>query len=219
MATVRALAPRQREWNLHLGINQTVVDDESVSQYRQLRDTLRPLGVVNNLVVAYDTSSTYNLTPESDTAPEASGEFTTFGELSENCLRSLLDQAEADSHELPWAERMAKRYYLRGIRNRLLHARGTPNPPCVAFDTHLRLLPDGSVPTCQFNGKKIGNLREQRLDDLRRSETAAEQREWIRRCPGCWAECEVLPNAIYTLDLVRAVAVRKSATVSANGAP
>ena len=29
-------------------------------------------------------------------------------------------------------------------------------------------------------------------------------RGWVDRCPGCWAECEVVPNAIYTGDVLRA---------------
>jgi hypothetical protein len=36
-----------------------------------------------------------------------------------------------------------------------------------------------------------------------RSLRADEQRDWVRQCPGCWAECEVVPNAIYTLDLIK----------------
>lgn len=205
LETVRTLAPRQREWNFRLSVNQTIVDQDGVEQYGRLRDILRPMGVANNLVMAYDASSTYNVTPEADTAPREIGEFTTFGEFSRSALRTLLSRADADLHELPWAERVAKRYYLRGIFNRLLLGRGEPNPPCAALNTHLRVLPDGTVPTCQFNGRKIGDLRKQPLDELWRDDLAAEQREWVRRCPGCWAECEVLPNAIYSLDLLRAV--------------
>jgi MoaA/NifB/PqqE/SkfB family radical SAM enzyme len=204
MTTLQTLVPRQREWNLRLAVNQTVVDGDGLKQYRQLRGVLQPLGIPHHLVMAYDTSSTYNLTPETDTAPTATGQFTTFGELSDENLRDLLDEAEGHLHEDPWAERAARRYYLRGIRNRLLRGRGKPNPPCVALNSHLRLLPDGTVPTCQFNGRKVGNLRQQTLTEIWRSEVTTEQRDWVRRCPGCWAECEVLPSAIYTLDLLRA---------------
>jgi MoaA/NifB/PqqE/SkfB family radical SAM enzyme len=204
LQTVRMLAVRRRQWNLRLGVNQTVVDAEGAEQYRQLRDVLRPLGVRNNLVMAYDTSSTYNVQSEADTAPRQVGAFTTFGEFSDQTLHELLRAAEADLRGLPLAERLAKRYYLRGIRNRLLHSRGTPNPPCVALHAHLRLLPDGSVPTCQFNGRKVGDLHEQSLDAVWNGAAAVQQRSWVRRCPGCWAECEVLPSAIYTLDLLRA---------------
>ena len=40
------------------------------------------------------------------------------------------------------------------------------------------------------------------LEDQKAS-TSAAAREWVDRCPGCWAECEVLPNAIYSGDLLR----------------
>ena len=30
-----------------------------------------------------------------------------------------------------------------------------------------------------------------------------KQRNWLYKCPGCWAECEVLPSAIYTGDLLK----------------
>jgi hypothetical protein len=63
-------------------------------------------------------------------------------------------------------------------------------------------LPNGQVPTCQFNTKSAGSLRHQSFDELWFGEPARGQRAWVHRCPGCWAECEVLPNAFYTGDLV-----------------
>jgi Fe-coproporphyrin III synthase len=71
------------------------------------------------------------------------------------------------------------------------------------LNSHLRIFPNGDVPTCQFNSRIVGNLREQPFVQLWQSAAAAEQRRWVRRCPGCWAECEVLPNAVYSLDLLR----------------
>jgi MoaA/NifB/PqqE/SkfB family radical SAM enzyme len=101
----------------------------------------------------------------------------------------------------PFLERIAKRYYLRGLAHRLLKHEGKPNPPCVALNSHLRLFPNGDVPTCQFNSKVVGNLRRQTFAEVWRGLKAREMREWVRRCPGCWAECEVLPSALYTGSL------------------
>jgi radical SAM protein with 4Fe4S-binding SPASM domain len=72
------------------------------------------------------------------------------------------------------------------------------------LNSHLRILPNGDVPTCQFNGRLVGNLRREAFFDVWRSAAAAEQRAWVRACRGCWAECETLPNAVYTADLLRA---------------
>jgi MoaA/NifB/PqqE/SkfB family radical SAM enzyme len=203
METIRTLAPRQKELNIHLAVNQTIVDAEGVEHYKLLRDVLKPLGVRNNVVMAYDVSATYNLERDIEIAPTEIGQFATFGEFSESHLRELLGEIEKDLDTFPWLDRLAKRYYLRGIARRLLQGVGKPNPPCVALNSHLRIFPNGDVPTCQFNSKTAGNLRRQSFRELWKSEQAAKQRDWVRKCPGCWAECEVLPSAIYTLDLLR----------------
>jgi len=203
--TLEALAPRRRELRLQLSVNQTIVDAEGAEHYRKLRDFLRPLGVRNNFVMAYDASATYHLEDAVDVAPTEIGELATFGDFTERQLRDLFDQVEEDLPEYPLAERIAKRYYLRGVRSRLLGDGTTPhpNPPCVALASHLRLLPDGRVPTCQFNTREVGSLRHQSFGELWHGAPIEEQRAWVHRCPGCWAECEVLPNAVYTGDLAR----------------
>lgn len=203
METIRALAPHQKKLGLRLGVNQTIVDAEGADHYRQLREVLRPFGVHNNVVLAYDMSATYSVERDVDVAPKEIGQFTTFGEFTDQDLQELLDDVEQDLKSLPFGERLAKKYYLSGIRNRLVHRRGTPNPKCVALKAHLRIFPNGDVPTCQFNSRVIGNLRDSTFDSVWSSLVAAEQRKWVKKCPGCWAECEVLPSAIYTLDLLQ----------------
>lgn len=205
MATIEAVAPRQRELNLRLMVNQTIVDAEGVEHYRRLRELLKPHSVYNNVVMAYDTSATYNMEKEVNLAPTEAGRFTTFGEFSHEDLERLVSQIEADLSQLPFWERLAKRYYLRGIANRLLHQTGSPNPPCVALNSHLRIFPNGDVPTCQFNSHVVGNLRRQPFAEIWRSAEVQQQRDWVRRCVGCWAECEVLPSAVYTGDLLQSL--------------
>jgi MoaA/NifB/PqqE/SkfB family radical SAM enzyme len=207
MATVRALAPRQRELGLQLAVNQTVVDAEGARHYQLLRDVLRPLGVRHQVVMAYQVSATYSLARETEVAPRAPGEFTSYGDIPAAQLVELFDELEQDVERFPLPERLAKRYYLAGIRQRMIAGRGDPSPPCVALGAHLRLFPNGEVPTCQFNTRRLGNLREQSFADLWNSPLADRQREWVRKCPGCWAECEVVPNAVYSGDLLRALRV------------
>jgi MoaA/NifB/PqqE/SkfB family radical SAM enzyme len=201
MQTVTALAPRREELRLDLAVNQTIVDAEGARHYTKLRELLKPLGIKNQVVMAYDTSATYSTAAETVMAPLGIGQFSTFGEFSQVELRKLFDELERDLGDLPLPDRIAKGYYLRGIRNRLLHDRGDPNPPCVALSSHLRLMPDGSVPTCQFNSKLVGSLRDRSFQEIWASSARTAQRQWVANCPGCWAECEVLPNAVYTGDL------------------
>jgi len=203
--TVQALAPRQEELGLRLAVNQTILDAEGMRHYAKLRDRLRPLGVRNQVVIAYEASATYHLTREIDVAPRAPGGFATFTSLAKDELGALFDEIERDLEDQPLPERIAKRYYLDGIRGRLLRGEASPNPPCVALRAHMRLFPNGDVPTCQFNTKRVGNLREQSFADVWSGEPAGAQRTWVRKCQGCWAECEVLPSAVYSGDLLRAL--------------
>jgi MoaA/NifB/PqqE/SkfB family radical SAM enzyme len=205
LKTIHHLAPLQQQRRFQLGVNQTIVDDEGVEHYRRLHRMLVEQSVNHYVVLAYRDSATYNLDRAMDVAPRANGEYNAFGEFSEGSLQRLLDGVERDLSELPFPERVAKRYYLHGIRNRLFAGAGKPNPLCVALNAHLRILPNGDVPTCQLNGRCVGNLRHQRFEEVWRSNTAVQQRQWVADCPGCWAECEVLPSALYTLDVLRAL--------------
>ena len=217
--TIQELAPRRRELGLRLAVNQTIVDPEGVHHYKLLRDFLRPFNIHNHVVMAYDMSATYSLN-EKVVAGGQIGDFTTFGNFTAAHLNELFDEIEKDLPNFPFWERMAKRYYMKGIRNRLLRQQGTPNPPCVATNAHMRLMPDGRVPTCQFNSTPAGNLREQSFSELWFSPEAQRQREWVAKCPGCWAECEVLPSAIYSGDLVQlAKPSRRPAEPAAVAAP
>ncbi len=143
------------------------------------------------MVLAYDSSATYNMERELDLAPTEIGEFTTFGEFTRDDLRDLITEVERDLADAPLLERLSKRYYLRGIANRLLNQRGTPNPACVALHSHLRLFPNGDVPTCQFNSRTVGNLRRTSFAEVWKSVKADEQRQWVRKCPvaGRSAKC------------------------------
>lgn len=203
LQTLNALAQPQSELRLSLSVNQTIVDAEGVEHYKRLRDFLKPLGVQNNVVMGYDFSATYNRKDEMDVAPSQIGQFATIGEFTEAHLQTLFDEIEKDLANYPLLDRLAKQYYLHGIRNRLLEGKGAPNPKCVALNSHLRLLPDGRVPTCQFNTISVGNLRNDDFADLWSSSKIQKQRDWVSKCPGCWAECEVLPNGIYTRDLLQ----------------
>jgi hypothetical protein len=116
-------------------------------------------------------------------------------------LVSFLNSVQKDLVHYPRLTRLAKHYYLKGIKNRLLHHNGFPNPKCVALSSHLRLMPDGSIPTCQFNSTRIGNLCRQDFTSIWFGHIAANQRQWVNHCSGCWAECEILPNALYSGDI------------------
>ena len=204
METLQQLAPRQKELRLRLAVNQTIVGPEGVRDYPKLHEMLQDLGVRHHVVMAYETSATYSLTRNLDVAPKQIGQFMSRATVDPRELEGFLSRLEDDLRDLPWPERWAKGFYLRGIRERLLESEAiTANPRCVALSSHLRLYPNGDVPTCQFNSKIAGNLRHQPFEEVWTSARTEGLRDWVRKCPGCWAECEVLPNAVYSGELLQ----------------
>lgn len=201
--TLGLIAHRKKELNITLAINQTIVDADGASQYQPLHDVIKPMGIEHQVVIAYEESATYSLERGKEYAPKEDGGFKTFGDFTREQLEELFRQLEADLSELSWKGQLVKRYYLKGIANRLLGQQGNPNPKCVALTAHMRLFPNGDVPVCQFNSKTVGNFREKTFEQIWFGDEIKPQRNWVRKCSGCWAECEVLPSAIYTGEIVR----------------
>jgi MoaA/NifB/PqqE/SkfB family radical SAM enzyme len=201
IGTIKVLVKRQKQLRMKLSVNQTIVSDEGLENYLQLRDYLKPLGIQNHIVIGYKKSAIYNPDENIRLKPKKAQQFNAFGKFEDVKLKRLFDVVQEDIRCHPPITRLAKRYYLDGIRNRLLHQIAHPNPKCVALSSHLRLLPDGSLPTCQFNTTVVGNMRHQTFDDIWHGRPMMRQRHWVNHCQGCWAECEILPNALYSGDI------------------
>ncbi|OFX19560.1 MAG: hypothetical protein A2V77_10315 [Anaeromyxobacter sp. RBG_16_69_14] len=208
LETVRRLAALRR-LGVRVAVSHTVISPESLDDHVPLKRALRPLGVDVLPVVAYAESATYGFGLRGRRADHllgsgyplhpglAGADVTGFAARALAGLGSIRDPLV----------RLGKRYYLLGLLSRL---RGdvspSPRPPCVALRSHVRLLPDGSLPVCQFNGETVGRLGTESFDGIWRGARAAAARAWVDVCPGCWAECEVIPSAIYTGDMLRPLA-------------
>lgn len=209
LETIREIAAHRREWGVELAVNQTVVDERGVAAYDALHDLLRGLDVPHHVVVAYAESATYSTTADTDLSPATPGVFRTATPMDPGLLAEFFERVDRDRRELPFSNRVAKGYYLDGIRNRVLHGVGIPNPACAALAGHMRIYPNGDVPTCQFNSRVVGNLWRTDFDELWHGPRALRSRAWVEKCPGCWAECEVLPSALLGGDLLANTLRRK----------
>lgn len=197
--TLADLAGRRQELNLHLTVNQTVVDDAGLDQYAVLSERLKSLNVEHHLIMAYAESATYSLERDKRVA-FSDAAYDSFAPLNPEKLRHVLQMARAEAQKLPWLRRKMRQHYLDGVAARILNNHSQPPKACQALHAHLRLFPNGDVPVCQFNSKSVGNLRTQPFHEVWRSVIAGAERKWVRACRGCWAECEVAPNTLYTLD-------------------
>jgi MoaA/NifB/PqqE/SkfB family radical SAM enzyme len=198
-----------RRSGVRVSVNHTVISARSLADAPALRAEFAALGVDVQSVLAYSSSATYGIKLRGKRAEHlvhprgyplhpalAGADVVGFVEDELRATRDIRDPLL----------RLGKRYYLRGLRARLLgRARPFGPPRCVAVRSHLRIMPDGSVPVCQFNGEVLGNLRDQSLATIWGSPAAASARSWVDACPGCWAECEVLPSAVLTGDIARAL--------------
>ncbi len=205
--SVGRLVKLRKEFGIKVSINHTVISGQSLDDYVGILERFVPLGVDVHAVLAYSDSAMYgykrfgkkahDLIPDSGYPlhPKLHG-----SDVVGFVKRQLRDLDQIRDPML----RVGKKYYLRGLLARLQNKPSpTPRPKCVALRSHIRLLPDGSVPVCQFNTEKVGNLVKQSFDEVWFGESTKESRDWVDGCVGCWAECEVMPSAIFSGDLLK----------------
>lgn len=211
--TVRRLVAF-RGRGVRVSANHTIISRESLEDAPGLRQRFEPLGVDVHAVLAYADSAMYGRdrrgTRADDLVPAegypvherlADADARAFVRAERSRLSAIRDRAT----------RMGKAYYLRGLESRLRGERPSrPSPLCTALRSHIRLLPNGDVPVCQFNTEIVGNLSRDDFEALWRQH-ARRAREWVDRCAGCWAECEVVPSALYSGDLFVHAAIGRGA--------
>jgi MoaA/NifB/PqqE/SkfB family radical SAM enzyme len=215
--TVRRLLP-ERQRGVQVSVNHTVISQRSLQDHDALRAQFERLGVDVQCVLAYADSGMYGLERRGQRSPDLApgAGYPLHPNLQGSDVQGFVaaQLGRVDSLR-DRSSRLAKRYYLRGLAARLnASPRATPRPACVALRSHLRLLPNGDVPVCQFNTRVIGNLLTQSFDEVWLNAGAREERAWVDACSGCWAECEVVPSALYSGDFLldagkRAVAVHE----------
>jgi MoaA/NifB/PqqE/SkfB family radical SAM enzyme len=209
LETVRRLAALRARLKIDVSVNHTVISGQSLADSERLRADLAELDVDVQSVLAYAESSMYAIKLRGKRAEHllartgyplhpALHEADRAG-LVRGFVQGELDRTRTIANPL---RRLGKRYYLRGLLARLEGEPSPARPPCVALRSHVRLLPDGRVPVCQFNTEVVGDLTKQSYAEIAQHPKTREQRAWVDACAGCWAECEVMPSAIYTGDLL-----------------
>lgn len=206
-ASVRESVARLVSLGQKVSINHTVISEQSLRDHDALCRLFEKDGVDIHCVLAYADSAMYGRKRVGTKAEDliAAVGYPLHPQLKDadvvGFTRRLLRGASKMRDPLL---RVGKRYYLRGLLARLQQRTpALPHPKCVAVRSHIRLLPDGGVPVCQFNTEQVGNLLTQSFEEVWSGAAAKAARQWVDACPGCWAECEVMPSAIYSGDLLR----------------
>lgn len=204
---VGRLVKLRREFGVEVSINHTVISGKSLEDHGQLQRHFEEMGVDTHAVLAYSDSAMYGLKRRGKKADDliTNTGYPLHPKLQDSdCVGFVKKQLRDLTKVRDPMLRIGKRYYLRGLLERLRNKPNPqPKPKCVALRSHIRLLPDGSVPVCQFNTEKMGNLVSQSFEEVWYNREANESRKWVDGCPGCWAECEVMPSAIFSGDLLK----------------
>lgn len=202
MRTVKELVGlKKTKTNFHIGVNQVIVGEKEIDSYFALKKILDRLGVPIYPVIANEpTNSLYS----DQGVVDPSISFKPFGNFSPEKLKQLFKILIEHGKEVgDFKERMVDRYHLTGLYNRLIKKRNKPNPRCVALNNHLRIMPNGDIPVCLYNGTIIGNLKHNNFKNIWFGPEIKKCREWVRKCPGCWQSCETAVNAVYTGDIIK----------------
>lgn len=210
--TIAALVASRQRLGLKVSVNHTIISPRSMADHEAIVRRYAEWDVDVHGVLAYSDSAMYGLKRVGTRATDliAPTGYPLHRDLAGADAVGFVERRlkEAKSLRDPIL-RLGKSYYWRGMLARLRNQpTPRPRPRCVATRSHLRLLPDGGVPVCQFNTERIGNLVEQSYDDVWLGPAARSARQWVDACVGCWAECEVMPSALYTGDIALDQAAR-----------
>jgi MoaA/NifB/PqqE/SkfB family radical SAM enzyme len=207
LETVRLLVDLRRRRKIDVSVNHTVISPQSLADAERVRAELAAMGVDVQTVLAYSDSSMYGITLRGKRAEHliTRGGYPLHPALAGADTVGFVErELERTGSLSSGIRRFGKRYYLRGLLERLRNLTPpTRRPRCVALRSHVRLLPDGRMPVCQFNTEIVGDLTKQTYADIVRDPKTRASRAWVDACAGCWAECEVMPSAIYSGDLFR----------------
>lgn len=201
LRTLRTLAELREQYGFYLGVNQTI-SDRNWDHIVPLREAMAELNIPVHYAIATDHYTLYRMnTSKENERPDMRS--VSMSDFTPEQLQYIFDQLDRRDaiHDIP--EWIVQRYYLHGLKNRLLHGIESPKPTCIELHDHMRLMPNGDVMTCVYYPNVVGNLRSQSLRDVWFGKAIEPQREIVKKCVGCWAGCEVKPNAIYTGDIAR----------------
>ncbi len=197
MESLTGLSRLRRRLGFGLATAQTVVDDRGARDYPALRDLADGMGIRHHVAIGHRETAMYSRPGPARVDPGRAG-LCPFPALGQGVVADLVERAIGDAYG--WSrgpERIARLAYLQGVASRVREGHDAPRHACVALRSHVRVMPDGGVPVCQFDTRIAGNLALEPLDRVwHRPATAALRRD-VDACRGCWAECESGPSGIY----------------------
>lgn len=198
--TLEELVGLRKEKGLCVGVNLTITR-KNIDQIEPLQDFCQRLGIDLQYQVARRDRYLY----ENYQEKEREMELDFFDSFSQEEIEKIVECVSRDNTSFDFKEGLVKKFFNEGLKNRLLYGKRKPDTPCVALTSHIRILPDGRVPVCIQSNTRVGDLTKETLEELWFGQKIERYRKMVRECPGCWMPCDVIPSAIYTGSLFKAM--------------
>lgn len=181
-------------------INQTIVDD-NLDEVDKFAELISQLGLKINYQLARNFHPPIPKPTDPD-APDCTIYPPLFKDLNKDKLDRLLKKILEERQDYEsFTERLIRKYYITGVRNRLIMEKKYPNPRCVSLYDHVRLDPDGNILICRSDLTAAGNAAKDGFRKVWYGTRTNELRELVDHCQRCWYACESIPNGIYTWDV------------------
>jgi MoaA/NifB/PqqE/SkfB family radical SAM enzyme len=200
LQTLEQLVGMKDRYSFQLEVNQTITE-RGLDQADEFAKDIFDMGLKINYQLARDFHPPIPKPTEPD-APDCEIYPPLLGEMDREKLDLLLQTILENRQDFSTlSERMLRKYYITGVRNRLIDGKKYPDPKCVSLYDHVRLAPDGNILICRSDLTVVGNAAKDGFRSVWYGERAKELREVVDHCKRCWHACESIPNGIYNWDV------------------
>ena len=203
--TLLKLIELRKEKKFFLAINQTISNNQGLESFAKLTKQFQKFKLTILPVFAYHNDVLYQGGAARRSSPAT--DWFKPSKISESQLKEFFILVIKMIPKNNFKEILVKKYYIKGLRNRLLKTKSWPSPKCISLRNHIRILPNGDIPVCLYNSYIVGNLFKQSWSEIIKSSEYKNELSWLKKCSGCWAECETIPNAIYTGDIIKGLII------------
>ncbi|MBP7652347.1 radical SAM protein [Candidatus Dependentiae bacterium] len=204
--TLETLKQFQNKKNLTIGINQTV-SEETLNNIDDVKKLSENLGYEYYLFFALPTRNLW----KPDTKTILSNDIKDYlpvekfsNDQIEKIFKNNINQSTLSLLTHKNSENLLSlKYYQDGFYNRIKLNKKKPNSPCLALFNRCILDPYGNILTCNYITNPVGNASEDGFSKVWNSESSKTNRKLVKNCDKCWLGCEVIPNAIYSGEIIK----------------
>ncbi|ESP62506.1 Radical SAM domain protein [Smithella sp. ME-1] len=199
--TLEMLTALKKTVPVNIGINQAIIR-ENADEIESVNQLAKKMGVEHKVYVAVtphesDILSKRKKQPELKLASHfTEDEKKQLYEKIEKIMEA--DQKSKDFSNINYIWHLVEKFLREGERKRILKEPGIVNLPCLAGFLYLRLLPNGDIMPCTIFSEPMGNIKEKSFSEIWHSEKADSMRKQVKNCRGCWVECDIVSNFVYS---------------------